>query len=68
MKTIQFCQIPIHHLEFILNKYQENKWNIKQVRAGIFHLLDDFGNDIPLKEDWNDESHWLGQYCKGKEE
>ncbi len=65
-RTDKFCSIPIHTLEYLLELYNKKQINIKELRAGIFHLLDDFGNEIPLLEDWNNDEHWLGQYCKQK--
>lgn len=63
-KTPEFCGTPIHTLEYVLEKYTNKEWTVVQVRAAIHHLLDDFGNNIPLAEDWKNPDHWLGDHCK----
>jgi len=67
-KTNDFCKIPLHTLEYLLELYDKKEIDLEELRAGIFHLLDDFGNYIPLLQDWNNENHWLGKYCKEKME
>ncbi len=67
-KTDNFCNIPVHTLEYLLRKYNEGEFTIEEVRAGIFHLLDDFGHEIPVEDDWVNEEHWLGKYCNKKNE
>ena len=67
-KTDNFCKLQTHHLEWLLDKYNSNEWSTEELRAGIFHLLDDFGGELPLKEDWSNQEHWLGKYCEDKKD
>ena len=64
--TPRFYSEQYHSLEFLLSMYNNGVWDIEQFRAGIFHLMDDFGNEIPVHNDWFNTNHWLGIHANKK--
>ena len=63
-----FYNKQIHNLEHITHMYEEGSWTIEEYRAALFHLLDDFGMDLPLRQDWESDKHWLGNYLNKKKD
>lgn len=57
----KFYDLKRHSFEHLLNQFIEGVWDIQQLRSAIHHLLDDFGGELILEEDYADKKHWINK-------